>query len=108
MTLKILRIAVVVVCIAGIAGMIIGSVAGNNNGVVITFGLVTAVSVLVLMAVSAAGRSSAAAAAADATDAEALAATVEDRIGRLVASGADEAAVRELVGDAVRLGRARR
>ena len=56
MNLKVLRIAVVVVCIGGIAGMIIGSVAGNNNGVVITFGLVTAVSVLVLMAVSAAGR----------------------------------------------------
>ena len=105
MNLKVLRVAVVVVCIGGIAGMIIGSVAGNNNGVVITFGLVTAVSVLVLMAVSAAGRSSD---TAPVTDAEALAATVEDGIGRLVAGGADEAAVRELVGDAVRLGRARR
>ena len=41
--LKVLRVAVVVVCIGGIAGMIVGSVAGNNNGVVITFGLVTAV-----------------------------------------------------------------
>ena len=108
MNLKVLRIAVVVVCIGGIAGMIIGSVAGNNNGVVITFGLVTAVSVLVLMAVSAAGRSSAAADTAAAADAEALAASVEDGIGRLVAGGADEAAVRDLVGDAVRLGRTRR
>ena len=46
------------------------------------------------MAVSAAGRSSD---SAPATDAEALAATVEAGIGRLVAGGADEAAVRELV-----------
>ena len=34
--------------------MIVASVAGNNNGWVVTFGLLTAVSVLVLMAFSAA------------------------------------------------------
>lgn len=105
MNLKVLRVAVVVVCIGGIVGMIVGSVAGNNNGVVITFGLVTAVSVVVLMAVSAAGRSSAAGAAA--APVEELAAAVEGRIEAVVAAGADETAVRALVGDAVRLGQAR-
>lgn len=104
MNLRVLRIAVVVVCIGGIVGMIVGSVAGNNNGVVITFGLVTAMSVVVLMAVSAAGRSSPADAAAPV---EELAAAVETRVEALVATGADEKAVRALVGDAVRLGKAR-
>ena len=57
MNLRVLRAIVGVICVVGIVGMIVGSVAENNNGVVITFGLITAVSVLVLMAVSAAVRS---------------------------------------------------
>ncbi len=105
MNLGLLRGVVGVICVAGIAGMIIGSVAGNNNGVVITFGLIAAVSVLVLMAVSAALRSPEG--ASPAPD-EALAAGVEDRIQALVAAGADEAALRDLVGQAVRLGRSTR
>jgi hypothetical protein len=38
---------------------------------------------------------------------EAQAATVEALVGELVSQGADEQAVRELVGEAVRLGRGR-
>ena len=106
MNLRLLRLAVIAVCVVGIAGMIIGSLADNNNGAVITFGLITAVSIVVLMAVAATtraleGRASGAAAAVD----EEIAADVEQRIQALVSAGADEAAVRALVGTAVRLGR---
>ena len=54
MPLRVLRIVVIVLCAGGIVGMIVASVAGNNNGWVVTFGLLTAVSVVVLMAFSAA------------------------------------------------------
>ena len=57
MTLRVLRWAVIAICVVGIAGMIIGSIADNNNGVVVTFGLITAVSIIVLMAVAATARS---------------------------------------------------
>jgi hypothetical protein len=99
--LSILRVIVAVVCGLGIAGMIVGSLADNNNGAVVTFGLVTAVSILVLMAFSYASRSGSGRAGLD----ETLAARVEDRIQGLVSAGADEGDVRALVGDAVRLGR---
>ena len=99
------RLVVVVICVGGIVGMIVASVAGNNNGVVVTFGLVTAVSILVLMAFATANRSQAAGEAA--TD-DALAATVEQRIVDLVATGVSERALRDLVRDAVRLGRGTR
>ena len=44
MTPRVLRWAVIAICVVGIAGMIIGSIADNNNGVVVTFGLITAAS----------------------------------------------------------------
>jgi hypothetical protein len=56
------------------------------------------------MAVTAAVRSSA---ARPLDDTEQLGAGVEAQINALVEAGADEAAVRALVGDAVRLGRSR-
>jgi dipeptide/tripeptide permease len=101
MPLRVIRLIVIVLCAAGIAGMIVASVAGNNNGWVVTFGLLTAVSVIVLMAFSAANRSTAAA-----VD-DSVAARVETRVRNLVEAGADETAVRDLVRDAVRLGRGR-
>jgi len=103
MPLRVLRIVVIVLCAGGITGMIVASVAGNNNGWVVTFGLLTAVSVLVLMAFSAAANRTPSAATVD----EELAAQVEDRIRGLVETGADESAVRDLVRDAVLLGRRR-
>jgi hypothetical protein len=102
MPLRVLRIVVIVLCVGGITGMIVASAAGNNNGWVVTFGLLTAVSVLVLMAFSAASTRT----AAGAVDEE-LAELVEDRIRLLVETGADETAVRSLVRDAVLLGRRR-
>ena len=87
MTLRVLRWAVIAICVVGIAGMIIGSIADNNNGVVVTFGLITAVSIIVLD--------------------EALAEEIEAHVQALVAAGADEVSVRDLVGKATRLHRGR-
>src|SRR5258708_26748417 len=80
--------------------MIVASVAGNNNGWVVTFGLLTAVSVVVLMAFSAAANRAPSGGTID----EELAAQVEGRIRELVETGADETAVRALVRDALLLG----
>jgi hypothetical protein len=101
--LRVLRVVVIILCAGGITGMIVASVAGNNNGWVVTFGLLTAVSVVVLMAFSAAANRAPAGGTID----EELAGQVEDRIRVLVETGADETAVRDLVRDAVLLGRRR-
>jgi hypothetical protein len=107
MTLRVLRWAVIAICVVGIAGMIIGSIADNNNGVVVTFGLITAVSIIVLMAVATTARSLEAKQTAAAEVDEALAEEIEARVQALVAAGADEASVRDLVGKATRLHRGR-
>ena len=96
------------VCAAGIAGMIVTS-ALNHNGAAITFGLVTAVAVLCSMLATAVaagetGRPSREDRGGGGPP-EVLAAMVEDRVRSLVDDGADETAVRSLVGEAVRLGR---
>ena len=104
MTRSWIRPAVLCVFVLGIAGMIIGSIAHNNNGVVVTSGLVTATAALVLLAVNAVTVAAPAASGTRTVD-EVLAARVEHRVGELVADGADEAAVRDLVRDAIKLGR---
>jgi hypothetical protein len=102
MPLSAVRYVVIGLCAAGIVGMIVASVAGNNNGWVVTFGLLAVVSIVVLMAFSAASRGG-----TPARVDESVAERVERRIRDLVETGADEAAVRDLVRDAVRLGRGR-
>jgi dipeptide/tripeptide permease len=97
--LRVVRLVVLGLCAIGIVGMIAASVAGNNNGWVVTFGLLAAVSVVVLMAFTSATR-----ATAPVVD-DSVASRVEDRVRLLVEAGADETAVRDLVRDAVRLGR---
>lgn len=104
-----LRITVAIVCVVGIAGMIVGSIA-DNNGVAITFGLVMAAATLCLIAVTAVtgsdgsgGRDERSAI----TDEEA-AEGIEQQVAALVDAGADEPALRTLVGDAIRLGRTAR
>lgn len=89
--------------VTGIAGMIISSVNGNNNGWVTTFGFVTAFASLTLFAATAATRK-------DRIDVfeEADAERLEDQVRALVDAGADEATVRDLVRDALRMGRRRR
>jgi hypothetical protein len=105
-----IRVTVVVLCVAGIAGMIVGS-ATHHNGAAITFGLVTAVAVIcqmvattVLNEVRGAPGAPLGPGAAP-TSADAYAAQLEDAIEALVAAGADEVAVRDLARRAVRLGR---
>jgi hypothetical protein len=107
---RLVRGVAIAVCVAGVAGMIGGSIA-DNNGIAITFGLVAAVGALVIIVVAAINPTRPAAAGAsptpvavDEAEAEALEAKVRD----LVASGADEDSVRDLVRHAVRLGRTSR
>jgi len=105
-----IRVTVAVLCVAGVAGMIVGS-ATHHNGAAITFGLVTAVAVICQMVATtvlneargAPGAPLSPSAAPAPADADA--AQVEDAIEALVAAGADESAVRDLARRAVRLGR---
>ncbi len=88
------------VFVAGIAGLIIASINGNNAGVILTIGLgiaLAAVALLTVGAISAKDRID----VFDEADAERL----EARVAALVATGADEAELRALVRDAMRLGR---
>jgi hypothetical protein len=99
MSVSTLRAMVAVVWVAGIAGMVAGSVAGNNNGVVVTAGMATAIASLVLIGACAI------ALPPPAVD-QVLAERIEGRIGRLLDAGtADEQTLRDLVRDSVRLGR---
>jgi len=97
-SLRILRVTVIGICVAGIGGMVAGSIA-DNNGAAVTSGLITAVAVLILMTATLASRW-----AAPALDEE-RAARVEEQIQALVGRGASEDEVRALVAEAVRLGR---
>jgi hypothetical protein len=100
MTLGRLRLLVAVVGAGGIVGMIVGSIADNNNGVVVTSGLIAAVAAIVLIAANAV--------AGDrvyGTVDEIQAERIEEEVRALVDAGANESALRDLVRRAVRLGR---
>jgi hypothetical protein len=104
---RLVRRGVITVFVLGIAGMIAGSIA-DNNGVAITFGLITAVAALALVLVTSVTPPAALAKPGAVTSGpvdEHLAADLESRIEALVADGADETSVRKLVGRAVELGR---
>ncbi|MBK5331439.1 MAG: hypothetical protein JJD93_05675 [Ilumatobacteraceae bacterium] len=92
------------VCIAvfvcGIAGLIISSIAGNNNGVVLTIGGAIVVAAIVLMAVNTVTVHE----RIDAFD-DAAAEQLEAQVARLVEQGANETDVRTLVREARRSGR---
>lgn len=95
----------IAVFVCGIAGLIIASVAGNNNGVVLSIGAVIVVAAIVLMTVNTVTVTERIDAFDRAAD-EAAAERLEEQIGRLVAQGAAEDDVRTLVRDA-RRGRGR-
>jgi hypothetical protein len=97
------RVGAAVLWVGGIAGMIISSVNGNNNGWVASFGVLTALASIALV-------SATAAATRDRIDVfeEADAERLEDQVQALVDAGAEETAVRDLVRDALRLGRGKR
>gem|GEM_PF-2886397 len=95
-----MRWVVVAVCASGVAGMVVGSIADDST-VTLTFGLLTAAAVACLIVATAVTGD----APADAD--EVAGARVEELVVALVAHGADEAAVRALVREAVVLGRSR-
>jgi hypothetical protein len=105
-----IRATVVVVCVVGIAGMIVGS-ATHHNGAALTFGLLTAVAVLCQMVATTVLNEARGAPGAPLgpgaapTSVDMYAAQLEHEIEALVAAGADEPAVRDLVRRAVGLGR---
>jgi hypothetical protein len=104
---RLVRWIVQVVFVLGIAGMIVASIA-ESTGSAITFGLITAVAALGLVlvtSVSPPGSLSKKGSARPIEVDERLAADVEARIDALVDDGADEEAVRKLVGRAVEMGR---
>ena len=90
----------IAVFICGIAGLIVSSVAGNNNGVVLTIGGVIVLAAIVLMTVNTVTVRE----RIDAFD-EAAAEQLEAQVAHLVQQGADEADVRTLVREARRTGR---
>jgi hypothetical protein len=100
MVIRILRLVVAAIFVGGIAGMIVASVQDNNNGAVVTCGLITAVTSLMLMSFTFSARQP------KLVD-EDVARRVEGQVAGLVRAGADEDEVRSLVRDAVRLGRGR-
>ncbi|NBQ04014.1 MAG: hypothetical protein EBU22_01795 [Actinobacteria bacterium] len=97
--LRNIRMICAVVFVAGIAGMIVTSIAGNNVGVVNTIGGATAISALVLL-VATITSNSVRPEVFDEADAERL----EQKIAELTKAGTDEAALREIVHQAKRLG----
>jgi hypothetical protein len=90
------------VCVGGIAGMIVSSIA-DNSGAAMTFGLVTAVAVLCLMVATAVTGGAKVGAESHLA---LLSDQVEEQVDKLVQAGADEGTVRDLVRAAVRLGKA--
>jgi hypothetical protein len=103
MSPRAVRRIVIAVCVAGIAGMIISSIA-DNNGAAITAGLVTAVAVLCLIVATAVtGKGTVPAE----SHVELLARDVEDHVQALANRTVSEEELRALVGAAVKLGRTR-
>jgi multisubunit Na+/H+ antiporter MnhB subunit len=97
MSPRAVRRVVTAVFVLGIAGMIASSIA-DNAGAALTAGLVTAVAALCLMVATAV-------AAPRPPPGEADAARLEEQVERLVAAGAPEDDVRELIRRARALGR---
>lgn len=99
-SLRAIRTACAVVFVCGIAGIIVSSINGNNEGWVITIGLTTTLAAVVLIiasTVSVRQRLH----VFDDVAAERL----EARIADLVARGADETSLREIAREAIDLGR---
>ena len=98
----------IAVFIGGIAGLIISSIAGNNNGIVLTLGSAIGLAAIVLIVTSTVASSIHGRDRIDVfveAENERMAERLEAQIHDLVASGADETAVRALVRDVMRLDR---
>jgi hypothetical protein len=97
--LQIARLICAAIFLAGIPSLIVSSIK-DNNGAVITFGLITAVTAVVLVAISTVNATE----RIDVFD-DALAEKVEQRIAELVAQGANEDTARLLVRESIELTR---
>lgn len=98
--IRLIRTVSAVIFVASIAGLIVSSINGNNEGWVLSIGMVSAITAIILMVASAVASTT-----RHPDFSDVLAETIEDRIQRLVAAGADEAEVREIARMSVKLGR---
>lgn len=98
--LRLIRGTCIGIFIAGIPSIIVSSVLGNNEGYVVSFGVVTAIAAIVMLATSAVTNSK----RIDAFD-DVVAERLEQRVASLVAAGVDENEVRQLVREAMNLAR---
>ena len=89
----------IAVFVAGIAGIIVTTINGNNAGVVLSIGLVIVLAAVALLTATSVGAGK----RIEVYD-EAAAEKLERMVTSLVADGADEAAVRALVRETRRLG----
>jgi multisubunit Na+/H+ antiporter MnhB subunit len=94
---RVVRRCLIAVCAAGIAGMIVTSIADSPGGA-LTFGLLTAVAALGMILVTAVTNGG------SAREDDELGETIEDHVRRLVEAGAEEREVRALLREAMRLG----
>lgn len=91
-SLTFIRVVCAAIFVCGIAGMIVSSIAGNNEGWVLTTGGMTAIAALVLVGASMATNRT----RLDVFD-EVAAERVEMQIRELAEQGASEEALRQLV-----------
>lgn len=98
--IRAIRIACAVIFVMCIAGLIISSIAGNNEGWVLSIGMCGASAAIILIVVSLV---TATKRVPEFSDVRAEA--IEQRIAQLVAAGVDENELRELVRSSIQLGR---
>lgn len=98
--LKRIRVLCALIFVAGIASIIVTSIISNNNGGILAIGLVTSIAAVVLLTASTIATNK----HIDAFD-EVAAEQLERQVSALVASGANEDALREAIRAAIELGR---
>ena len=98
--LKRIRVLCALIFVAGIAGIIVTSIVSNNNGGIISIGLVTSIAAVVLLTASTIATNK----RIDAFD-DVAAEQLEQQVAALIATGANEDALREAIRAAIDLGR---
>ena len=99
-SLRVIRLVCAVVFVCGIAGIIVSSINGNNEGWVISIGLTTTLAAIILIVASTVS-SRRRIGVFDEVEAERL----ETLIGEQVNRGASDEALRDIVRRAIELGR---
>jgi Na+/melibiose symporter-like transporter len=99
-SVRIIRWLCAIVFVCGIAGIIVSSINGNNNGWVVTIGVTTSIAAIILIVVSTVSTRQRIH-VFDEVEAEQL----ETKINEQVQRGASEEALRDIVRRAIDLGR---